>query len=271
MKQEEKWKEAFARAAMEQTEELENSLTGEERRKAEALYRRHRDTVLRQIRKPKVSVMKWAAGTVAAAAAVLLILWGANRSTPDLITPAAAPEGTAASVQTAERSTETAAPAAESTPFIPALEAHLVHFPQGKRYAVYTGPGENYERANQNKAAVSTNDWIEVFGVENGYVMIQYAITPTQRRIGYMDASALPANEAAAALEFSAVPVVILRETELTDDPLGEKTPLHLLPAGAEARWLASLNGWAYLEWTGGDRPVRGFVSADAIRQKSAE
>ena len=273
--QEEKLKEAFAEAAIEETEQLENSLTYEEQSEAEDLYRRHRDTALRQIRKQKVSVVKWVSGIAAAAAAVLLVVWGLNRSAPDIITPISGPDGPDISVVTAEpKATETvtsALPADEAAPDIPVLEGRLVDFPEGKRYAVYTGPGENYERANQDTAAVSTNGWIQVFGVENGYAMIQYAVSSTQNRIGYIGGDSLPDSSSVAALEFAYMPVVLTREAELTDDPLGEKAPLRTLPAGTEARWLAVMDGWAYLEWTDEGKPVRGFVPADAILQKNNE
>ena len=73
MKQEDKLKEAFSSVAMEQTEQLEKSLTYEERRKSEALYKHHHDTALRLLRKQKVSIVKWVSGIAAVAAAVLLI------------------------------------------------------------------------------------------------------------------------------------------------------------------------------------------------------
>ena len=275
MKQEEKWKEAFASVAMEQTEQLEKSLTYEERQKAEALYRRHHEAALRQIRQRKVSIVKWISGIAAVAAVVLLVVWRMNRPAPDIVMPAAVPASTVASAQPGEPlQKESRTPVAQTgipTPRISELEAHLVNFSPNRRYAVYTGPGEHYERADQNKAVVSTNDWIEVFGAEDGYAMVQYAITPARRRIGYIDAAALPESAAVTVLEFSYLPVITNQGTELTDDPLGEKTPLHILPAGTEALWLATMDDWAYLEWNGGDRPVRGFVPAAAVRLENAE
>jgi hypothetical protein len=149
---------------------------------------------------------------------------------------------------------------------VPELRARVVSFPKDQRYAVYTGPGQHYERANQNRALVSTNDWIQVFGVENGYAMIRYAVSAGQSRIGFIDASSLPAGASVDALAFPSVPAVILRETGLTDDPLGEGKPLHTLPAGTLVSRLAVLGDWVYLEWTGAEKPVRGFVPADAVR-----
>lgn len=36
----------------------------------------------------------------------------------------------------------------------------LIPFEGGQTFAVYSGPGQDYGRAAQGKAAVSTNDWI---------------------------------------------------------------------------------------------------------------
>jgi len=275
MIREDKWKEAFSSVAMDEADQLEKSITFEERKQAESLYRHHRDTVLRSIRKQKASATRWIFGSGAVAAAILLTIWGLHRPAPDIITPAAVPVSTVPSTQTNESvPTNTSTPAmqtADPAANVSELEARLVDFPKGKRYAVYTGPGEQYERANQQKAVVSTNDWIEVFGMENGYAMIQYAITSTQRRIGYIEAASLPADAKVAGLEFSHIPVTLTQETGLTDDPIGEKAALHVLPAGTEAEWLATLDDWAYLEWKGGIQPVRGFVPASVVCLKDAE
>ncbi|MDO5023061.1 MAG: hypothetical protein Q4E07_07000, partial [Eubacteriales bacterium] len=50
------------------------------------------------------------------------------------------------------------------------LQAHKVKFPQGQKYPVYQGPGEEYARSGNGKASVSTNDWVQVFGEENGWL-----------------------------------------------------------------------------------------------------
>ena len=64
------------------------------------------------------------------------------------------------------------------------LTAQKIKFTGGQKYPVYSGPGAEYERGANGKASVSTNDWIQVFGSENGYIMIQYAISSSQMRIG---------------------------------------------------------------------------------------
>ena len=72
------------------------------------------------------------------------------------------------------------------------LEAEKIKFTGGKKYSVYSGPGENYLRGGNGKAAVSTNDWIQVFGKENGWILIQYDISSDHMRFGYILEKALP-------------------------------------------------------------------------------
>ena len=148
-------------------------------------------------------------------------------------------------------------------PYSDILQAKRVKFTGGRRYAVYTGPGEKFYRAADGKAAVSTNDWIQVFGVEDGWAMIQYDLTSDQCRIGWIDASALPKNAAVSALRFNDQPALITASADLTDDPLMSRSFLATLPKGRQVTWLATLGQWAYVQddqsW------LRGFVPVTAI------
>lgn len=145
------------------------------------------------------------------------------------------------------------------------LRAKEVKFTGGKKYAVYTGPGEKFLRAADGKAAVSTNDWVQVFGVEDGWAMIQYDLSSEQMRIGWIDARALPQNAGVDALHFNDQPVVTVDAVSLTDDPLKSRTPLTVLQKGQQVTWLATLGNWAYVQddqsW------VRGFVPLTAISE----
>ena len=145
------------------------------------------------------------------------------------------------------------------------LRAKTVKFTGGKKYDVYTGPGEKFFRAADGKAAVSTNDWIQVFGVEDGWAMIQYDLTSDQMRIGWIRATALPKNAAVDDLHFNDLPAIIAADTELTDDPLKSRAALRKLSQGQQVTWLATLGQWAYVQddqnW------IRGFVPLTAISQ----
>lgn len=144
------------------------------------------------------------------------------------------------------------------------LAAQNVKFTSGKKYPVYSGPGDDYLRAANGKAAVSTNDWIQVFGTEDGWALIQYDISSNQMRFGYIEASALPKNADVDELAFSPVDAYITRRTTLTDDPLNTLWVLETLPEGAWVTWLATMGEWAYVESSTGDL-MRGFVPLDTI------
>ena len=47
-------------------------------------------------------------------------------------------------------------------------------------------------RGAEGRARVSTNGWIQVFGSEGDWILVQYDITDTHNRIGYIEKDALP-------------------------------------------------------------------------------
>lgn len=152
-----------------------------------------------------------------------------------------------------------------------ALSAQVVEFPAGKTYAVYAGPGKVYGQAGGGKAAVSTNDWIMVFGAHHDWLLIQYEITEGRMRVGWIPASALPEGAAVEALRFTAMSAELTRNAELTDDPLGAQTSIASLPRGTRVTALATLEDrdasedWAYIRCDAPE-PVCGFVKLTALR-----
>lgn len=151
-------------------------------------------------------------------------------------------------------------------PFIPSgtLSAQKISFSGGRKYEVYQGPGEEYGRAGNGKASVSTNDWIQVFGRENGWIMIQYDISSDHMRIGWIPETALPAKAAVSELQYTPVSVRTTEQTILTDDPLASQAAVATLPAGSTVTWLASMGEWAYVECAGAQL-LRGFVPISAL------
>ena len=151
-------------------------------------------------------------------------------------------------------------------PSIPSgtLSAQKVSFSGGKKYEVYQGPGEEYGRAGNGKASVSTNDWIQVFGRENGWIMIQYDISADHMRIGWIPESALPSSAKVSDLQYTPVTVRTIEQVNVTDDPLASQASVTVLPAGSTVTWLASMGEWAYVECTGAQL-LRGFVLQEAL------
>lgn len=158
-------------------------------------------------------------------------------------------------------------------PAIPAgdLTAQKIKFTGGQKFEVYSGPGTEYERGGNGKATVSTNDWIQVFGSENGWIMIQYDITSTHMRIGYITQSALPKSASVSPLRFAFEDATVKTATFMTDDPLNSQDRIRSLSAGQQGvKWLGQMGAWVYVEVTGAGLPVRGFVPASAIARGAA-
>lgn len=146
----------------------------------------------------------------------------------------------------------------------------VYEFAKGKAYDVYTGPGTQYARAGdegRGNAKVSTNDWIQVFGREGDWLLIQYNLNDWRNRIGYIAASALPAGADVLPLAFDGREAVSLGLTWVTDDPLRNVSEFETLHEGEDVTWLATLGDhWVYIEaGTQGGARYRGFVQAETV------
>lgn len=145
------------------------------------------------------------------------------------------------------------------------LTAQNIRFTGGRRYDVYSGPGEDYLRGGDGRAAVSTNDWVQVFGQEDGWMLIQYALSSDRMRFGWIPVEALPRGADVEPFRFSGVDAWTRRSVAVTDDPLASGAPLLTLPEGCRVAWLATMGDWAYIESSTGDL-LRGFVPVEALR-----
>ena len=146
------------------------------------------------------------------------------------------------------------------------LQSQDVHFTGGQKYEVYSGPGKDTIRGGNGKAAVSTNDWIQVFGQENGWILIHYSIDTSHYRFGYIDAGSLPKDASVGYLGFYARDAVAVDNVSVTDDPMYSRSTLVTLNAGERVTWLATFGQWAYIEGAN----YRGFVPMNSIEIPSA-
>lgn len=129
-----------------------------------------------------------------------------------------------------------------SRPEIPqgTLNAEVMSFTPGQTYAVYSAPDSRSIRGAKGRARVSTNGWIQVFGAEGDWLLVQYAITPEHCRIGYIDKNALPQDMVVPPLALEAVPAIVSYDVSVTDDPLMSQTPLTRLTENTSVtRWRA--------------------------------
>ena len=136
-----------------------------------------------------------------------------------------------------------------------------------EKYDVFAAPGRNSYRAANGKAVMSTNDWVQIFGEEDGWVLVQYDISSDQMRFGYVDASVLPKNTEVQTLHWYDLPDQTLKyNISVTDDPLVSGNVIHSLKAGETVRVLSSFGNWYYIETTDArGKLLRGFIPQSCI------
>ena len=134
----------------------------------------------------------------------------------------------------------------------------------GEKYDVFSAPGRDSYRPAGGKAVMSTNDWVQIFGEENGWVLVQYDISSGQMRFGYVDASVLPRNASVRQLYWANIPYTVTDATWLTDDPLNSCKKLATLNAGEEVTCLATMGDWLYVETEISGMAARGFIPVEA-------
>lgn len=158
----------------------------------------------------------------------------------------------------------------DNEPFVDVfvLEVHNTDFPKNKRYAVYSGPDEDYVRAANGKAIVSTNAPIQAFASENGWIMIQYAIDHDHHRIGWIKEKAIPFAPSISDLPPCSQSAMLKAGAVITDDPFFSKSPLISFDMEIKVNVLAQINDWIYVESDSGDL-VRGFVHKDQLTSGS--
>ena len=145
---------------------------------------------------------------------------------------------------------------AGEAPFIPVEEGeYVIPSPCGAKlragtWDVYSGPGEEYFREANGRAAVSANDWAQVFGREGDWALIQYRVRGAKLRFGYVNKEAIEDFDALPELRFEAA--AFSGENDfVTSDPLGECEGIELPGETWEMTRLATLGDeWFYVELT---------------------
>lgn len=138
--------------------------------------------------------------------------------------------------------------------------------PENARLPVYTGPGEAYLRAAEGRAAVSTAGWVQTFCTEDGWTLVHYEVAEGRYRFGWVEGAYAPAAD------FIRARATLSRAAEVTDDPLGQRDAVAMLPEGEAVTWLGVLgDSWVYVEAQAAGTPVRGFVLRDRVALEEPE
>ena len=132
-----------------------------------------------------------------------------------------------------------------------------------KNLPVYAAPFDHAYRGAEGKAAVSLRAPFDVLGVlEDGWAMVEYEITRSERRIGFVQGLDVEAQE----LFLLGQPGQLNRTVSVTDDPHATCRELTVLEAGDEVEVLGYLDAfWLCIQTEAEGQLAWGFVPADAL------
>ena len=136
----------------------------------------------------------------------------------------------------------------------------------GRNYAVYTGPGEYYYRANNGKASYGGGT-ARIYGIDGDWVLIGYSLNNSAQdyRIGYIPKDALYINATVKGnvpqLNFDYTIAYADDYCRVTDDPVMNQKMFYTIPEGTAVTVLATMGRpWTYIEVQSPNGPIRGFV-----------
>ena len=138
----------------------------------------------------------------------------------------------------------------------------------GINIGLFSGPGENYLRADAGGAHVRPTDKCHILGQEGDWVLVR-AATDAGSRYGYIPYAALPDRAKLKDLSFDCVACATSEAVELRDAPDQAGALLMNLPAGAQVSFLAypdSSHSYAYVEYKTDAIRARGFIPANAVQ-----
>ncbi len=141
----------------------------------------------------------------------------------------------------------------------------FVSLKSGQKLAVYTAPFISAYRANNGKAAVSTNGAVYALGWDNGWMLMLYeANNAGQYRVGYVQGSQIRGKVPnLSQLDWDESPCEVLTGVNLTDDPAATGKALTYLQAGTKVTFLTTMyntSAWDYIETTINGQVARGFI-----------
>ena len=140
------------------------------------------------------------------------------------------------------------------------LSADVFGFDAEQMYAVYSAPDVKSIRGAGGRSKVSTNDWVQVFGRDGDWILVQYDVKDSFYRIGYISAKAIPTGMSVPELNLMNKAAVVTEDVNVTDDPLGSQSTLVSLPIGSHVTQLGTMGDWAYIEGISSEKRFRGFV-----------
>ncbi|MBQ8080344.1 MAG: peptidoglycan-binding protein [Clostridia bacterium] len=201
---------------------------------------------------------------------VTVSISAAGAATPATVTFYLTPRATAAPT-----AVPTAIPTATPKP-VPSgnLGLNLPSYQTGsfsKSYAIYTGPGTQYYRANNGKAEYGGGGSARIYGTDGDWLMIGYQTGGGDYRIGYIQNYTLPAKiTSVSPIQYAWVTTTTTDSVDVTDDPVINMKKLETLPKGTEVTflaWASSKHRYALVEYysTRFGQTVRAFLRGNKL------
>ena len=145
----------------------------------------------------------------------------------------------------------------------------------GASYAVYSGPGEYYYRANNGKASYGGGT-ARIYGVVGDWVMIGYQLTSGDYRIGYIKNGLQTMSNVKGTVNYSLTFGSSIAWADsycrLTDDPVINNKMIYTIPEGTPVTVLATMGtAWTYVEVASASGYMRGFVWSIHLTDEAGE
>ncbi len=149
---------------------------------------------------------------------------------------------------------------------LPELSFSAGSFTGGQKFEVYSAPSARSWRGAKGKAAITSGSEIFVGGTENGWILILYELESGVTRVGYIDSRKISGpHSSGEALAFSGTRMTLTGNTEMTDDPIRQKSTVGRLKKGTKVTCLARYRGWIYAEAKVSGKTARGFIAPSSL------
>ncbi len=141
------------------------------------------------------------------------------------------------------------------------------HFKRNQMLNIYTGPGYDYYRSSNGKAAASTNGQIYVFGWDGQWLLVLYGTGSGLSRYGYVNRSDFSDDVGGIYLESANLNASIAATCMISDCMPDDHSYITTLNPGTPVKYIAYNPDfdWAYIEVNADVGLVRGFVPYNCL------
>ena len=144
---------------------------------------------------------------------------------------------------------------------------------RGQKVNVYTGPGYNYIRGANGKAMLSTNGWVDCYGMVGDWYLIEYEISSGRWRRGYINRSDIKGSDRmnGTQIPYADAEATLRARVDMTDDPKLSGNTLMTLRQGQTVTVRFFEDEWACVCAQSAAGLAQGYVPAGALELAAQE